>query len=49
MEDVLSGKEVFEEKIITERESFKQIEKGYQLEVFLPCVMVEFRDTYLDH
>ena len=37
VDDVLSEKEVFANKIITERESFKQIETGYQLEVFLPC------------
>lgn len=46
VEDVLSGKEVFEEKIITEREGFKQIEKGYQLEVFLPCVDKSSIDLY---
>ena len=46
VEDVLSRKEVFEEKIITERESFKQIEKGYQLEVFLPCVDKSSIDLY---
>ena len=46
VEDVLSGKEVFEEKFITERESFKQIEKGYQLEVFLPCVDKSSIDLY---
>lgn len=46
VEDVLSGKEVFEEKIITEKESFKQIEKGYQLEVFLPCVDKSSIDLY---
>lgn len=34
VEDALSGKEVFAKKIITERESFKQIETGYQLDVF---------------
>lgn len=37
VDDALSEKEVFANKIITERESFKQIETGYQLEVFLPC------------
>ena len=37
VDDVLSEKEVFANKIITGRESFKQIETGYQLEVFLPC------------
>lgn len=36
VKDALSGNEVFEKKIITERESFKQIETGYQLDVFLP-------------
>lgn len=46
VEDVLLGKEVFEEKIITEREGFKQIEKGYQLEVFLPCVDKSSIDLY---
>ena len=46
MEDVWSGKEVFEEKIITERETFKQIETGYQLEVFLPCVDKSSIDLY---
>lgn len=46
VEDVLSGKEAFEEKIITERESFKQIVKGYQLEVFLPCVDKSSIDLY---
>lgn len=46
VEDVLSGKEVFEEKIITERENFKQIETGYQLEVFLPCVDKSSIDLY---
>lgn len=46
VEDVLSGKEVFEEKIITERETFKQIETGYQLEVFLPCVDKSSIDLY---
>lgn len=46
VEDVLLGKEVFEEKIITEREGFKQIEKGYQLEVFLPCADKSSIDLY---
>ena len=44
--DVLSEKEVFEEKIITERESFKQIETGYQLDVFLPCADKSNIDLY---
>ena len=33
VEDVLTDKAVFEEKIVTERECFKQIETGYQLDV----------------
>lgn len=36
VEDVLSENDVFAEKIITEKESFKQNETGYQLDVFLP-------------
>ena len=36
VEDVLDGEEVFALKNVTERESFRQTEKGYQLEVFLP-------------
>ena len=44
--DVLSENEVFEEKIITERESFKQIETGYQLDVFLPCADKSNIDLY---
>lgn len=46
VEDVLSGKGVFEKKIITERESFKQIERGYQLDVFLPCADKSSIDLY---
>lgn len=46
VEDVLSGNEVFEKKIITERERFKQIEGGYQLEVFLPCADKSSIDLY---
>jgi len=46
VEDVLSGNEVFEKRIITERESFKQIEKGYQLDVFLPCADKSSIDLY---
>ena len=46
VEDVLAGKDVFEEKIITQREHFKQIEGGYQLEVFLPCVDKSSIDLY---
>lgn len=46
VKDVLAGNEVFEKKIITERESFKQIENGYQLDVFLPCAEKESIDLY---
>ncbi len=46
VEDVLSEKEVFEGKTITERESFKQIETGYQLDVFLPCADKSSIDLY---
>lgn len=46
VEDVLSGNEVFEKKIITERERFKQIKGGYQLEVFLPCADKASIDLY---
>ncbi len=46
VEDALSGKEVFAKKIITERESFKQIETGYQLDVFLPYADKSNIDLY---
>ncbi len=46
VEDALSGNEVFEKKIITERESFKQIEAGYQLDVFLPYADKSSIDLY---
>ncbi|MBP3351420.1 MAG: ArsA family ATPase [Lachnospiraceae bacterium] len=46
VEDVLSEKEVFEGKTITERECFKQIETGYQLDVFLPCADKSSIDLY---
>lgn len=46
VEDALTGNEVFEVKIITERESFKQIEGGYQLDVFLPCADKSSIDLY---
>ena len=46
VEDALSGNEVFEMKIITERERFKQIEEGYQLDVFLPCADKSSIDLY---
>lgn len=46
VKDALSGNEVFEKKIITERESFKQIETGYQLDVFLPYADKSSIDLY---
>ncbi len=46
VEDVLSERDVFAEKIITERESFKQIERGYQLDVFLPYADKSGIDLY---
>ena len=46
VEDVLSGNEVFAKKIITERERFKQIETGYQLDVFLPYANKSSIDLY---
>ena len=46
VEDVLTDKAVFEEKIVTERECFKQIETGYQLDVFLPCTDKSNIDLY---
>ena len=46
VEDALSGNEVFAKKIITERESFKQIETGYQLDVFLPYADKSSIDLY---
>ncbi|MBD5547786.1 MAG: ArsA family ATPase [Lachnospiraceae bacterium] len=46
VEDALSGNEVFAKKIITERESFKQTETGYQLDVFLPCADKSSIDLY---
>lgn len=44
--DVLSVNEVFENKIITERESFKKTDAGYQLDVFLPCADKSSIDLY---
>lgn len=44
--DVLSVNEVFENKIITERESFKKADAGYQLDVFLPCADKSSIDLY---
>lgn len=46
VKDVLSQKEVFERKIITERESFQQTDNGYQLDVFLPYAKKENIDLY---
>lgn len=46
VEDALSENEVFAKKIITERESFQQIEMGYQLDVFLPCADKSGIDLY---
>ena len=36
VDDVISQNEVFDSKIITERENFKQPETGYQLDVHIP-------------
>lgn len=44
--DALSGNEVFAKKIITERESFKQVETGYELDVFLPYTDKSNIDLY---
>ena len=46
VEDVLTGGDVFAKKTITERESFQQIENGYQLDVFLPWADKEDIDLY---
>lgn len=46
VEDALSGNDVFAKKIITERESFKQIETGYQLDVFIPYADKSSIDLY---
>lgn len=46
VKDVLSEKEVFEKKIITERESFQQTDSGYQLDIFLPYAKKENIDLY---
>lgn len=46
VEDALLGNEVFAKKIITERESFKQIETGYRLDVFLPYADKSGIDLY---
>lgn len=46
VKDALAGDGVFETKVITERESFKQTESGYQLEVFIPYAEKENIDLY---
>ena len=46
VEDALSEKDVFSKKIITERESFKQIETGYPLDVHLPGADKSSIDLY---
>lgn len=46
VQDALSGNEVFAKKIITERESFKQVETGYELDVFLPYADKSNIDLY---
>lgn len=45
-DDVLAGSEIFERKIITERERFKQTGKGYQLDVLIPCADKSSIDLY---
>lgn len=44
--DVLDKAAVFDTKIITEREVFRQAEGGYELDVFLPCAEKERIDLY---
>lgn len=46
VEDVLTDKEVFAKKIVTERECFRQTDTGYQLDVFLPCAEKGDIDLY---
>lgn len=46
VEGALSGNDVFEKKVITQRESFKQIGTGYQLDVFLPYADKSSIDLY---
>ena len=45
-DNVLGDQDVFEKRIITERESFTQTETGYSLEVFLPCADKADIDLY---
>ena len=46
VEDVLTDKDVFAVKSITERECFEQTEAGYQLNVFLPYAEKDNIDLY---
>lgn len=46
VEDVLTDKDVFAVKNITEREYYEQTEAGYQLNVFLPYAEKENIDLY---
>lgn len=46
VKDTLKDSDVFESRHITERETFKQNENGYQLEVFLPNAEKENIDLY---
>lgn len=46
VEAALSDSHIFEMKVITEKETFKQTEEGYQLEVFLPYAQKERIDLY---
>lgn len=46
VEDVLTDKDMFAVKNITEREYFEQIEAGYQLNVFLPYAEKDNIDLY---
>lgn len=46
VKDVLTGKEVFAAKVITQREHFEQTEGGYQLRVLLPGARKEDIDLY---
>jgi arsenite-transporting ATPase len=45
-DNVLEGKDVFGKRIINDRESFTQNEKGYQLEVYAPCADKADIDLY---
>lgn len=46
VDDVLSANNVFEKKIITDRESFVQVKSGYQLDLFLPYADKSNIDLY---